>query len=172
MINNHECVHIDSYNNVVGCKLNNTSYHFPSYADFVNNTGFPFNVGILTWEPSRDIFVVERLEPIRSVHAGSDLPEIQWIAGNLDHILNVCERYRETNSIGTAVWSVRDERNIRLLQTDWVIQRHQEQKLLNISCTLSDELFQQVLNYRQALRNLPLQYDSLDNVVWPINPLE
>lgn len=52
---------------------------------------------------------------------------------------------------------LRAERNKKLAETDW--------------WALSDVTMNQAQkDYRTALRNIPEAYDSLDDVVWPVNP--
>ena len=59
----------------------------------------------------------------------------------------------------------------KLYETDWVLQRHQEEQLLGIPTTLTQEQLNAVLTYRQALRDMdPTQ--SVETAVWPVNPLE
>lgn len=66
---------------------------------------------------------------------------------------------------------IRCKRNILLKETDFIIQRHFEQKelvslgLLKIT-TLSEEKFQGYLKYRQTLRDLPEVID-LNNITFP-----
>lgn len=45
-------------------------------------------------------------------------------------------------------------RNSILTETDWIVNRHIEQKMLNISTSLSDEDFNRYLDYRQELRDI------------------
>jgi hypothetical protein len=53
---------------------------------------------------------------------------------------------------------LRQERNRRLIETDW--------------WTLPDRtMTPEQIAYRQALRDITINYDSLENVVWPDKPL-
>jgi len=167
----HEYISIDNYNNTANCKLDGNIYVFTPSADFINTTGFPFEVGLLSWEPSRAHWVVERLGTPPTHHYGDSLPEMLWISENREHIKDCCIRYQESQPKGPE-YTIRDERNFRLFQTDWIIQRHQEQQLLNLPFSLSDEKLQEFLVYRQALRNMTQTYTSLSTAVWPVNPLE
>ena len=54
---------------------------------------------------------------------------------------------------------LRNERTKLLIETDWMA-------LSDSSIPLSDEW----KDYRQALRDIPSNYTSLDNVVWPTKP--
>jgi len=66
---------------------------------------------------------------------------------------------------------IKNERDFRLSTTDWLVTRHNEEKLLGVSTTLTESQFTQLLNYRQALRNITTQYTVLADVVWPVNPI-
>lgn len=57
--------------------------------------------------------------------------------------------------------SIRNQRDILLSATDWAV--------LPDSPHASN---QELLDYRQALRDLPETYATPDEVVWPDNPLE
>lgn len=56
--------------------------------------------------------------------------------------------------------ALRYERDVRLAATDWA------------ALPDSPHNTQELLDYRHALRDIPQQYASLDDVVWPVNPLE
>lgn len=46
------------------------------------------------------------------------------------------------------------ERDNLLSSSDWIVNRHLEQKMLNLTTTLSDEDFNNYLLYRQELRDI------------------
>lgn len=56
----------------------------------------------------------------------------------------------------------RSERDHLLTQTDWLIQRHQEEELLGKKTTLTKAKYTALLNYRQELRDLPDHPDFPD----------
>ena len=61
-----------------------------------------------------------------------------------------------------------------LYDTDWIVQRHQEQLALGSATTLTPEQYITVLNYKQQLRDLTNTYSintPTEQVVWPTNPL-
>lgn len=62
-----------------------------------------------------------------------------------------------------------NERNAALSSTDWVVSRHMEQKVLNISTSLSDEDFNKHLVYRQELRDITSDI-NFPNVELPATP--
>ena len=168
---NHEYIQIDTYNNNVSCKFNNTTYLFASVEDFINNTGFPYNIGLLSWEPSRDHYVVERLTVPPSYGYGDTLPEMLWISDNRDNLIDCCIRYQQAQPKGPE-FTITDARNIKLWETDFVLKRHEEEQILSLSTTISTDKLREVLVYRQALRDITKIYNSLDTVIWPLNPLE
>jgi hypothetical protein len=66
------------------------------------------------------------------------------------------------------------ERSLRFADTDWVLQRNQEQLLLNIPPSLDQAQVIDLLNYRQQLRDLTNTYSKdtpANEVSWPRNPL-
>lgn len=62
-----------------------------------------------------------------------------------------------------------NERNVALSSTDWIVSRHMEQKVLNISTSLSDECFNKYLVYRQELRDITSDI-NFPNVELPATP--
>jgi hypothetical protein len=55
------------------------------------------------------------------------------------------------------IWHLRLERNYKLSQTDWM-------------ATGDRETTQAERDYRQALRDITIEYTSLEDVVWPSEP--
>ena len=65
-------------------------------------------------------------------------------------------------------------RLLKLFETDWISQRHTEQKTLGISTTISDAEYLLLLEYRQQLRDLSNTYNvdtPANEVTWPDSPL-
>ena len=142
---------------------------FSSSQVFLDTTGYPYGdtSRLVSYEPERDIFFVERQG--REIVTGSDLPEIQWIQNNLSLI----EQAAITDTANhTFVPTLRDQRNAMLYATDWVLTRWQEETTINVPHSMTEQKFAEVLAYRQALRDITNTYTSLDDVVWPTNPLE
>ena len=74
------------------------------------------------------------------------------------------EQYNEEYSIQTtleALKELRQERNQRLTEVDWVFSTDYQ---------IDDESYQQWLTYRKALRDLPSLTEDLENPVWPEQP--
>lgn len=57
---------------------------------------------------------------------------------------------------------IREKRNVRLQETDWIIIRQLEK---------GEKVDEAILEYRQALRDITLQTDPF-NLQWPVNPLQ
>lgn len=57
---------------------------------------------------------------------------------------------------------IREKRNVRLQETDWIIIRQLEK---------GEKVDEAILEYRQALRDITLQTDPF-NLQWPANPLQ
>lgn len=64
----------------------------------------------------------------------------------------------------------RSGRDSRLLESDWVIARHKEQKELGVTTSIQDSEYMAWLTYRQQLRDLPSQVTDPESVVWPTPP--
>jgi len=167
----HEYIQIDTYNDTASCRLNGITCSFSSATEFITAIGFPFQVGLLNWEPTRSHWIIERLGTPPTVVSGSTLVEMIWLDDNKSAITEYCRQYHEKLPKPYEV-TLRDVRDGTLYMTDWVLQRRQEEQLLNLPLTLTQEKFQEVLMYRQALRDMTQTYTSLSTVVWPVNPLE
>lgn len=56
-----------------------------------------------------------------------------------------------------------------LLKTDYIVSRHIEQKMLNLETTLSEDVFNSYLRYRQSLRDIT-NHESFPYVELPNSP--
>jgi hypothetical protein len=170
----HTYVNLDFYNNNCTCKINDNNYVFHSVQSFVEKTNFPFaeTLGISAYEPERNIFNVEYVGGIGK--SGPELPEMVWFANNLENIESAAIRDNAEREIifPSFVATIRTERDQKLVMTDWVLTRWQEETTINVPHSMTEQKFAEVLMYRQALRNITNTYTSLDDVVWPTNPLE
>lgn len=170
----HTIVSLDFYNNNFICKINETKHAFSSAQSFLEKTNFPFatTLRISTYEPDRNIFVVEDVGGVGK--SGADLPEMVWFANNLAIIEDAAIRDRAETEIilPPLVPTLRSERDYKLFSTDWVLTRWQEETTINVPHSMTEQKFAEVLMYRQALRDITNKYTSLDDVVWPTNPLE
>jgi hypothetical protein len=170
----HTYVNLDFYNNNFSCKINGNIYVFLSEQSFIEKTNFPFTetLRICSYEPERNIFNVEDVGGVGK--SGPELPEMVWITNNLANIEAAAIRDASEREVivPSFVPTIRTERDHRLFLTDWVLTRWQEETTINVPHSMTEEKFAEVLMYRQALRNITNTYTSLDDVVWPTNPLE
>ena len=163
-------VFIDFYNNGASCRIDDVVHAFSSANTFKYGAGFPYSetMQLVSYEPERGIYVVEFVGGRNE--SGPDLHAMVWIRENLDKIKaaaiqDLAEHPPYPPLTLTAV------RNTKLYDTDWVLQRKQEEDLLNLPNTMSAEKFTAVLAYRQALRDITKTYSDIKTVVWPIDPL-
>lgn len=152
--------------------------------------------GLISWPVVADrfpnIFSVEDVfsihyEPatntrltIRNVN-GENLPEnnsveCAWIVSNFEALITELDSFLyEDNNDEQAPIETSDIVRISTLQnTDWYVSRHQEQVSLGLQTTLSQQQYEELLTYRQALRDLGASYNlevTLPNAVtWPTKP--
>ena len=171
----HTFVSLDYYNENFSCRINGNSYVFSSVERF-NSIGCPFSdtVKMLSYEPDRNLYVIEYDNG--NVTNSQDSSEFEWIQNNLNRIEEVAiiDKNLSHPKIAAA-----DQRMILLFNTDYVLQRHQEETTLNITHTLTEQQLNDVLVYRQALRDLNVhglaegttRTKTIDDVTWPTNPL-
>ncbi|WP_274426733.1 phage tail assembly chaperone [Chelativorans sp. YIM 93263] len=69
-----------------------------------------------------------------------------------------------------ALSSLRVERDRRLRETDEPIIRHRDQKEMGVATTITDAQYQELMVYRQALRDLPEATEDPASPAWPEEP--
>jgi hypothetical protein len=106
---------------------------------------------IINYEPQRGIYVIENSGG--NTFGGINLTEIQWIQNNFDNIVSAAQQSAQ-NEFVNDLSNVRNIRDIRISLTDWLITRHNEELLFNVSPTLSNDQLQELRGYRQSLRDL------------------
>ena len=133
-------------------------------------------------------------QELRNVPTNNTNPEtINWPIDPIDKIgeyeykwsLTVLEKYvldRQLAQHDHRLDTVRAMRNALLLKMDTVETKHRNLKEMGISVSseitpgvLPDELYMQVLLYKQALRDLPdtiVEGTLFRDIVWPINPID
>lgn len=173
----HNYVSIDFYNGTVSCRFNSTNYLFSAASVFIEHTNFPYTETVrkISYEPDRNIYIVEELNG--KISSGVDLPSIVWIS---NHLANIEQAAIADAAANTARVPASAQREMLIYNTDYILQRHQEETLLNISHKLTDQQFADVLAYRQALRDLDVngyvegttKIKIITDVTWPTNPLE
>jgi hypothetical protein len=168
----HTYVNLDFYNNSLSCKINGKLHIFSSAESFISKTNFPFSdtLRISSYEPERNIFVVEEINGVGK--SGSDLPEMVWMAQNLSVIEAAAAQDEQEHPHPSNTPTANMQKIGLLYSTDWVLQRWQEEILLNVAHSMTEEKFNQVLQYRQALRDLSVEGKTINEVTWPANPLE
>ena len=78
----------------------------------------------------------------------------------------------DTAAKQAAQWErIRSQRDQKLSDTQWIMDRHSEQVAHGIAPSLTDKQVKAFADYRQALRDIT-EAKSADDVVWPENPLE
>lgn len=78
--------------------------------------------------------------------------------------------------ISTASSRIREERDRRLEESTWIVERHRDQLASGEATTLTEGQYQAWLGYRQALRDIPQQlgfpWNGPDDPAcpWPVEP--
>lgn len=160
-------LNIDLYNQTVSGRYNGAEFLFSSIEYFLTSTNYPYSetTRMLSYEPGRNLYVVERTN--NEIDNSVDSPEMSWVTSNFT---SICTTGINDPNNQTPLPTIAGIVVGKLYETDWVLQRHQEEQLLGIPTTLTTEQLNAVLTYRQALRDMdPTQ--TVDNAVWPINPL-
>ena len=161
-------ISLDFFNQNYSARIDGIEHVFSSEEAFYNLTKFPYknNLVAVSVEPFKNIYTVMYTDGTQHHDEYSD--EVKWLLNHLPELKNAMKNDVTVDNFEP---TVRDYRNAYLNSTDWLIQRHQEEKLLDVETTLTDEKFRELLEYREALRHIPESYSSLDQVVWPTNPL-
>lgn len=167
----HTIFTLDFFNDSYYFKQGSKQAFWNDKEQFLSDTGFPFiNTGIVAVETDREIYHVERPGAVNI--SGNTTEEVVWLLEHVHLFLSIADQQAVLmNPIITLEMS----RQGRLFETDFLITRHQEETLLGIEHTLSEQQLQSVLSYRQALRDLTDIYDKAtpeDQVIWPVNPLK
>jgi hypothetical protein len=162
---------LDFYNNSYFVRSGSVQYAWFSADSFIADTSFPYTNGtmLLSYEPTRDIYTVERQNQIYEY--GTEVAEIQWISTNFDRIIEIAQTKQAAE---TPIVTLELARQVKFYETDWLVQRHQEQIMLNIATTLTNEKYVELLAYRQKLRELTntfIKTTPAEQVTWPVNPL-
>jgi len=65
---------------------------------------------------------------------------------------------------------MRAYRDHALIQSEWVVQRHRDQKELGVATSISDAEYMAWLTYRQELRDFPSTVADINNYALPTAP--
>jgi hypothetical protein len=83
--------------------------------------------------------------------------------------INIRQVYPDPVSYEEKLNEIKLQRDKLLADTDWLCIRHRDQVAIGVETALSYSQYQALLNYRQALRDLPDTVD-VDNPVYPDIP--
>lgn len=162
-------VTLDFYSSNFYIKAEAEEYHWNSAQQFILDTQYPFlDTKLLSLEPHRDIYHVRR---DGSSDNSIDAPEIAWLLAN-EPILS--QKVATLAKAAIPIITLEQQRIQLLYDTDWIVQRHQEELLLGVTPTLTQQQLIGLLNYKQQLRNLTNTYSPetpASAVVWPTNPI-
>jgi hypothetical protein len=151
-------VTLDFYNDNFFIQSGSFSHLWATRGNFLN-TGFPYEdtVGLLSYEPLRNLYMVEYLGGV-SRSGRSD--EIRWIEEHFDQL--VAHAKEEKDTIERVVLSIRQMREIKLYETDWMVTRHSEELLAGAPTTLSESQFDSLTAWRRWLRDIPVEHPDVD----------
>jgi hypothetical protein len=149
---------LDFYNDNFYIQAGEFSHLWATRGNFLN-TGFPYGetIGILSYEPLRNFYCVEYFGG-ESKHGRGE--EIRWIEENFDRLLEHARE--EAQLLENPVLSIRQTREIKLYETDWMITRHQEELLAGALTTLSESQFDNLTAWRRWLRDIPIEHPDVD----------
>ena len=153
-------------------RVDNKEYYWQDLSKFISDTGYPFtdNTAYVSYEPHREIYHVERKNS-KELYVGIEQPEIKWFIDNKYNLLSIIEQLIELDKFTITGLMQRAQ---YLYDTDWLVQRHQEEILRGVTTKLSQQQIIDLLNYKQELRDLTQYYDltqPAENISWPINPI-
>lgn len=151
-------VTLDFYNDSFFIQSDSFSHLWATRENFLN-TGFPYQdtVRLLSYEPLRNLYAVEYLGGV-SKAGKSD--EIQWIEEHFDQL--VVHAGQEKDTVEQIILSIRQMREIKLYETDWMVMRHNEELLASSPTTLSESQFDSLASWRRWLRDIPVEHSEVD----------
>lgn len=155
---------LDKPNGNAYINLNGVNHVFSSYQKFAELAEFNHDIMMLSYEPHRNIFHVEKSGG--QLLVGEDIEEIKWCSENINKLIQAA--HNDGYGQLPPGPSLKDVRDLKLLETDWLVLRHRDQLELNQTTSLTNEQYQKLLSYRSQLRDITKLYSSLDDVVWPI----
>lgn len=129
---------------------------------------------------------------VKGTHEVIDAKDENFSLADTDTGLEVCTFEGDTPPVGKfwqdgtyiTAWQnkseeekldmIRAERGLRLAETDYTVLRHRDQFEMRIPSTLSETQHNQVLAYRQALRDFTdtadLTVANFEDITWPTKP--
>lgn len=116
------------------------------------------NILSLYYEFETERFDISRRPGILPPLDGS-CPELDWIKNNIDYLI---ERLGPLGLIyNDEAPTVGEKRSWLLSEVDWYVIRHIEQRELNVTPSLTEEQYEELLIYKQALRDLGQNPETL-----------
>ncbi len=98
-----------------------------------------------------------------------DATQVDWDSFKIDEGQTIAipsrieiEQKRTELLNATPLRKLREARNIKLLETDWIVTK---------SIETGQPIPQEWLTYRQELRDITENYTSLNDVIWPNKPI-
>lgn len=165
-----DIVNLDFYNHHYFVRTGNKEYYTSDQNKFAQDMDYLLNdnIGVLSYEPARNIYHVEYRDGTQQF--GSDLPEFEWF---IDNASTLYAKIIQAEERDVFVVTVEMQRAQLLYETDWIVQRHQEQILRQVPTTLDENQLRALLDYKQELRDLTQHYtkDTPAEVIsWPAKP--
>ncbi len=118
------------------------------------------------------IAAIRELSPnLKSVISAKidDATQVDWDSFKIDEGQTIAipsrieiEQKRTELLNATPLRKLREARNIKLLETDWIVTK---------SIETGQPIPQEWLTYRQELRDITENYTSLNDVIWPNKPI-
>lgn len=139
-----------------------------SWEKFAEKYSPPFsvdNVYSINVEPTKNHYSIV-MEDGSSSNSPELSLEINWIKANWD---NFCESFHELEAPDPLPISTK--KLDLLYETDWLVQRHQEQTLLGVVPSITAQQFEELLAYRQAIRDIPSSEAPETAITWPSLPI-
>lgn len=163
-------VNLDFYNHHYFVRVHNKEYYTTDQNKFAEDMGYALDarIGALSYEPSRNIYHIEYRDGTQQ--SGSELPEFEWF---VDNFTAMHSKILEAEQRDAFVVTIEMQRAQLLYETDWLVQRHQEQLLRGSATTLEENNFRALLDYKQELRDLTQQYSKeqpAETISWPQKP--